>query len=119
MIALPRQAHDRQRASKLDYLRNLKHRLLHIRIKNLSYRSLKEVFQINSFLGALTLPWALQYVNDCIISHLCLSFNYELPNGSHSFINWCFLRVSADEEFDELCFEYGLELDEIVSNLKH
>lgn len=24
----------------------------------------------------------------------------------------CFL---ADEEFDELCFEFGLELDEIVS----
>lgn len=23
----------------------------------------------------------------------------------------------ADEEFDELCFEFGLELDEIVSNL--
>lgn len=22
----------------------------------------------------------------------------------------------ADEEFDELCFEFGLELDEIVSN---
>lgn len=26
----------------------------------------------------------------------------------------CFF-VSADEEFDELCFEFGLELDEIVS----
>lgn len=25
---------------------------------------------------------------------------------------------SADEEFDELCFEFGLELDEIVSNLR-
>lgn len=27
----------------------------------------------------------------------------------------CFPLVSADEEFDELCFEFGLELDEIVS----
>lgn len=26
------------------------------------------------------------------------------------------LLISADEEFDELCFEFGLELDEIVSN---
>lgn len=26
--------------------------------------------------------------------------------------------VSADEEFDELCFEFGLELDEIVSKLE-
>lgn len=24
--------------------------------------------------------------------------------------------IVADEEFDELCFEFGLELDEIVSN---
>lgn len=35
--------------------------------------------------------------------------------GTRSFNNLCFLLVSADEEFDELCFEYGLELDEIVS----
>jgi hypothetical protein len=25
-----------------------------------------------------------------------------------------FLFFSADEEFDELCFQYGLELDEVV-----
>lgn len=27
------------------------------------------------------------------------------------------LLILADEEFDELCFEFGLELDEIVSNV--
>lgn len=27
----------------------------------------------------------------------------------------CIFFVVADEEFDELCFEFGLELDEIVS----
>lgn len=26
-----------------------------------------------------------------------------------------FTIIAADEEFDELCFEYGLELDEVVS----
>lgn len=31
--------------------------------------------------------------------------------------NYEFMCFSADEEFDELCFEFGLELDEIVSNL--
>lgn len=30
--------------------------------------------------------------------------------------NDCLLLILADEEFDELCFEFGLELDEIVSN---
>lgn len=30
---------------------------------------------------------------------------------------WCPI-FSADEEFDELCFEFGLELDEIVSNIE-
>lgn len=27
------------------------------------------------------------------------------------------LSVLGDEEFDELCFEFGLELDEIVSRI--
>lgn len=31
------------------------------------------------------------------------------------FDHGCLLLVLADEEFDELCFEFGLELDEIVS----
>ena len=26
-----------------------------------------------------------------------------------------FLCYSADEEFEELCFDFGLELDEVVS----
>jgi len=26
------------------------------------------------------------------------------------------LYLVADEEFDQLCFDYGLELDKIVSN---
>ena len=25
---------------------------------------------------------------------------------------------TADEEFDELCFDFGIELDEVVSELK-
>lgn len=33
------------------------------------------------------------------------------------FSNYCLFFVLADEEFDELCFEFGLELDEIVSTL--
>lgn len=38
-------------------------------------------------------------------------------------MNWIYIitdnfsLVVADEEFDELCFEFGLELDEIVSDL--
>lgn len=28
-----------------------------------------------------------------------------------------FLCLVADEEFDQLCFDYGLELDKIVSNV--
>ncbi len=28
------------------------------------------------------------------------------------------IPIVADEEFDELCFEFGLELDEIVSHIK-
>lgn len=27
------------------------------------------------------------------------------------------LFVPADEEFEELCFDFGLELDEVVSNI--
>lgn len=35
------------------------------------------------------------------------------------FNNGCLFLVLADEEFDELCFEFGLELDEIVSKRHH
>lgn len=35
------------------------------------------------------------------------------------FSNGCLFLVLADEEFDELCFEFGLELDEIVSKRHH
>lgn len=27
----------------------------------------------------------------------------------------CYLILIADEEFEELCFDFGLELDEVVS----
>lgn len=38
------------------------------------------------------------------------------------YLNNCILfsiHILADEEFDELCFEFGLELDEIVSHMKN
>ena len=28
----------------------------------------------------------------------------------------CLFFLTGDEEFDELCFEFGIELDEVVSN---
>lgn len=31
------------------------------------------------------------------------------------FKSYCWFCLAADEEFDELCFKYGLELDEVVS----
>lgn len=37
------------------------------------------------------------------IYHICV--HYELA----------FLSCTGDEEFDELCFEFGIELDEVVS----
>ena len=37
----------------------------------------------------------------------------EVPDKHHEA---CFL---ADEEFDQLCFDYGIELDDIVRNAKH
>lgn len=30
-------------------------------------------------------------------------------------LNHCYLILIADEEFEELCFDFGLELDEVVS----
>lgn len=36
-----------------------------------------------------------------------------INNSNNNCIISCFI---ADEEFDELCFEFGLELDEIVSH---
>jgi len=30
---------------------------------------------------------------------------------------WVFICYSADEEFEELCFDFGLELDEVVRDL--
>ena len=32
-------------------------------------------------------------------------------------LNWPVLLFSADEEFDDLCFQFGLELDEVVNCL--
>lgn len=40
-----------------------------------------------------------------------------LKSGLYNNINNCIIPCFiADEEFDELCFEFGLELDEIVSH---
>lgn len=55
----------------------------------------------------VALMWPLSF--ECII--VCnVAF---INNSNNNCIISCFI---ADEEFDELCFEFGLELDEIVSH---
>lgn len=34
--------------------------------------------------------------------------------GFSNVLSLSFTHFSADEEFDELCFEFGIELDEVV-----
>ena len=39
------------------------------------------------------------------------------PHIPHSCHVAVIFLLPADEEFDELCFEFGIELDEVVSGL--